>query len=380
MPAVRTRRSARAAVAAVTGAIAVGLLAAAPAEADERHRVEPGDTVWSLAQRYGSSVDGIIAANGLNSRATIVIGRTLTIPTDRAAASSPSASASAPAAATYVVVPGDTVWSIARRHGVTVSSVVQANGLDSRALIRIGQRLTLPGATATSSSSSSRPAAASSSPATVTVAAGDTLSAIALRHGTSVAAIAKANGLTNVNLIRIGQRLIVPTSSTAAPTGLVGDTFLGRTYPADVVASANRHKAELLARDVPSRSAMRSLVASTASAYGVDPALAQAVAYQESGFDMRAVSPADAIGVMQVIPSSGEWASQMAGRRLDLLDPRDNVLAGVLILRSHARSFSDRDDVIGAYYQGAAAVRRHGLYDGTVTYVRSVTALISRFR
>ncbi len=130
---------------------------------------------------------------------------------------------------------------------------------------------------------------------------------------------------------------------------------------------------------VPSRDQMRQLVIATAQALGVDPALAQAVAYQESGFNMRAVSSADAVGVMQVIPASGEWASQLAGRPLDLLDPQDNVTAGVIILRTHLRELATRDEAIGAYYQGAAAVRRHGLYPGTVTYVASVNALIPRF-
>ncbi len=325
----------------------------------------------ALAATYGSTIPAIVAANDLDSRATIVIGRTLVVPT------SDAGPARAPAATTHVVGPGDTVWALAARHGVTVDAIIAANDLGAGALIRIGQRLTLPGAAKTSSAPADTAATtASAASSRVTVQAGDTLSGLAARHGTTVTALARANARGDANLIRIGQVLTVP----GAPTGLVGDTFLGRTYADDVVASANRHKAALLSRDVPSRSTMQQLVRSTAQAYGVDPALAQAVAYQESGFDMRAVSPADAVGVMQVIPASGEWASQMAGRRLDLLDPEDNVLAGVLILRSHTRGFAERSDAIGAYYQGAAAVRRHGLYPGTDTYVASVTALISRFR
>ncbi|MDN4482148.1 LysM peptidoglycan-binding domain-containing protein [Demequina lignilytica] len=381
MRAQQRRPSGRAATSAAVGALMFALLAAAPAAADERHRVEPGDTVWSLAQRYGSSVSAIVRANGLDGRATIVIGRSLTIPTGTGAAST-QAQPSATRVATHVVVAGDTVWSLAHRHGIGVDAIIAANDLGSRALIRVGQTLVLPGVEASSATpaatASTGSSPASSTARTVTVAPGDTLSAIAARNSTTVAALARVNGLTNVNLIRIGQRLTLP-GGTGTPTGLVGDTFLGRTYPTDVVASANRHKAALLAREVPSRAAMQRLVVATANAYGVDPALAQAVAYQESGFNMRAVSPADAVGVMQVIPASGEWASTMAGRRLDLLDPEDNVLAGVLILRSHTRSFADRAKVIGAYYQGAAAVRKHGLYPGTVDYVRSVTALMTRF-
>src|SRR5665254_9234 len=77
--------------------------------------------------------------------------------------------------------------------------------------------------------------------------------------------------------------------------------------------AANQNKATLVAAGVPSTSDMRALVAATARDMGLDPALAQAVAYQESGFNHTSVSPANAIGTMQVIPSSGEWASEMVG-------------------------------------------------------------------
>ncbi len=360
-------RAARAGL-GMTMAVAMAVVAATPAAADDRHRVEPGDTVSALAHRYGSTVQAIVDANGLDSRATIYVGTTLVIPGD-APAPSPAPAASR----THTVAAGDTVWALARRYDTTVQAIVDANSLGGSAIIRIGERLTIPGRAAAAPAPSSADA---SSGSTYTVRAGDTLSAIAARHATTVAVLAAANGLDNPSYIRVGQRLTIPGS---APTGLVGDTFLGRTYPSDVVAAANRNKAALLATEVPSRDRMRSLVVSTARRLGVDPALAQAVAYQESGFDMRAVSPANAIGVMQVIPSSGEWASDMAGRPLDLLDPEDNVLAGVLILRSLTRTFDRLDHAIGGYYQGAAAVRRYGLYPGTETYVASVRSLMGRF-
>lgn len=368
-----TRTAARAAVGAVA-AMLIAVTAATPAAADDRHRVAPGDTVSGLAARYGSSVRAIVDANGLDSRATIYVGRTILIPTPGEAAPVRETAV----ARTHTVAPGETVWALARRFDTTVRAIVDANGLGSSALIRIGQRLRIPGAGATATSAPAS-TTASSTPTTTayTVRAGDTLSAIAVRHDTTVAALASANSLANPSYIRVGQRLAVPGGE--APTGLVGDTFLGRTYPTDVVAAANRNKATLLATSVPSRSEMQALVVSTARRHGVDPALAQAIAYQESGFNMRAVSPANAIGAMQVIPASGEWASGMAGRSLDLLDPEDNVLAGVLILRSLTRTFDRLDHAIGGYYQGAAAVRKHGLYPGTVTYVASVTALMSRF-
>jgi len=119
---------------------------------------------------------------------------------------------------------------------------------------------------------------------------------------------------------------------------------------------------------------------SAARSLGVDPALAQAIAYQESGFNAAVVSPANAIGVMQVIPSSGEWASDMVGRRLDLLEPRDNVVAGVAILRALVSSAPDVRTAIAGYYQGLASVRKNGMFADTRRYVANVQTLMAQFR
>ncbi len=270
----------------------------------------------------------------------------------------------------YVVKPGDTVWDLAQRHGVSVDDIASANALADPSFIRIGARLIIPAPVAPETSPPTTAAATS----THTVKTGDTLWDLAQRYGTSVDALAALNSIANPALIRIGQIIVVP----GQPTGLVGDTFLGRTYPADVVASANTNKAALDAMAVPSRDEMQQLVIDTSVAMGVDPALAQAVAYQESGFNQRAVSPANAIGCMQVIPTSGEWASGMVGRDLNLLDAHDNVEAGVAILR-HLLERNDLETAIASYYQGERSVRSRGMNADTVLYVDSVLALVDRF-
>lgn len=392
------RRRAATGTGATLALTAVTVAVAAPAHADTQYTVRPGDTVSHIAQRAGVSVAAISRANALADASRIRAGQVLSIP----GAAAPAAVAPAPRAAastttgtvrtTYTVVKGDTVSHIAARTGSSVAAIVAANHLDGRAFIRIGQVLTIP-------SASGAPAAAvttvSATVATVptvkavnaptsvsryTVAAGDTLSSIASRFGTTVAAVAAANGLDSRGLIRIGQGLDVPGATVATAKPLVGDTFAGRTYPAVVVGAANVNKAALLATGVPSPAQMRALVASTARTLGVDPALALAVAYQESGFDQTSVSPANAIGTMQVIPSSGEWASQMAGRSLNLLNPQDNVTAGVLILRSLVRTAPDLPSAIAGYYQGLASVQKSGMYPDTRRYVANVQTLMTRFR
>lgn len=350
------------------------------------YTVVAGDTVSGIAQRTGSSVSAIVAANGLDSRAFIRVGQVLRIPSPAgtSAAAAPAPSSTGP----YTVVAGDTVWHLAARFGTTVSAIVSANNLGPNALIRVGQSLTIPGtssaptASAASTPSSAAPAAAR----THTVVAGDTVSHLAARYGSSVAAIVGANGLGPTALIRIGQRLTIPGGSggstaaaPAAPTQLVPSTFLGRTYPSAVVAAANANKATLLARSVPSRAEMQSIVRSTAVSMGVDPRLALAIAQQESGFDQRAVSPANAIGTMQVIPSSGQWASDLVGRPLDLLDPYDNATAGVAILRALTRSAPDLPTAIAGYYQGLGSVQRNGMYADTRRYVAGIQSLMTRF-
>ena len=159
----------------------------------------------------------------------------------------------------------------------------------------------------------------------------------------------------------------------------MSNTFLGRTYAPSVVASANANKATLLAMGVPSRADMQTRVAATARAMGVDARLAQAIATQESGFDHTAVSPANAIGTMQVIPTSGEWASQLVGRDLNLLDPDDNVVAGVAILRHLVKTPPDLPPAIAGYYQGAASVKRNGMFSDTRRYVANVQTLMARY-
>ncbi|MCC2317610.1 LysM peptidoglycan-binding domain-containing protein [Cellulomonas chengniuliangii] len=368
-----------AAVAAVSSAGA--------AHADEAYTVRQGDTVSHIATRAGVTVQAIARANSLADASRIRVGQQLVIPSS-ATTSAPTAAAPAPAVAagaTHTVAAGDTVSALAKRHGTTVAAIVSANNLDARALIRIGQTLSIPGsaAPAAASPAASTPtsAPASTGTGTHTVVAGDTVSAIATRYGTTVAAIVSANNLDARALIRIGQTLTVPGQAASAPTTqLVGNTFAGRTYADTVVAAANANKATLLATGVPSKADMQAKVAATAREMGVDPALALAVAFQESGFNHTAVSPANAIGTMQVIPSSGEWAAQLVGRPINLLDPNDNVVAGVAILRSLVKNANDLPTAIAGYYQGASSVKRNGMFADTRRYVANIQTHMERFR
>ncbi len=124
----------------------------------------------------------------------------------RAAVSSPPA-ASSGSTGSYTVRRGDTLYDIARAHGMSVSRLKSLNGLSSN-LIHPGQRLSVSGS---SRSSSSNTAVASSrgSGGSYTVRGGDTLWKISRRHGVSVSALKNANGLSS-DIIQPGQRLSIP--------------------------------------------------------------------------------------------------------------------------------------------------------------------------
>ncbi len=208
----------RHAVALTVGAPALRALpssAAAPAT----YTVVRGDTVSAIAARFGLRTADVLAINGLTWKSVIFPGQVLRL-TGGAPAAPPAASAPSRATGSYVVRGGDTVSAIAERHGVPVQSVLSANGLGWSSVIHPGQQLVIPGravpAAATQPAPAPAPAAASH-----TVRAGDTVTAIAQRHGLSVNAVLAANGLTSSSIIYPGQTLTIPAAAGAADaTGL----------------------------------------------------------------------------------------------------------------------------------------------------------------
>ena len=302
-------------------------------------------------------------------------------------------SAGAPGWTTYTIQRGDTVSEIAKRHGTTTRALVEANDLAGGGhRILAGRTMQVPG----SGSGAVSGAASGAAPAVAavhTVAAGENLTVIARRHGSTVRKIMEANGLTST-VIHPGQRLTLgtvataptataPTTSSGAGTGTSpatsANTFAGRTYPDAVVAAAARNREILASRSLPTREQIRDMITATARQYGVDPSLALAISWQESGWRHDRVSVANAIGAMQVVPSTGRWISGVVGRDLDLLDPQDNITAGVALLQVLTRQ-ADEADAIAGYYQGLASVRRNGMWTDTRQYVDNVLALRPRFR
>jgi soluble lytic murein transglycosylase-like protein len=116
-----------------------------------------------------------------------------------------------------------------------------------------------------------------------------------------------------------------------------------------------------------------------ATLYQIPEALVRAVIKCESDFDPRAVSPAGAIGLMQMIP---ETAMRMQVR--DPYDPRENIFGGTRYLRVLANTFNgDLELTIAAYNAGPGAVSKYGgipPYEETQNYVVNVVTYYRRFR
>jgi LysM repeat protein len=106
----------------------------------------------------------------------------------------------------YKVVSGDTLGSIATKFGVTVARIQAANALGTSTVIKIGQVLKIPTSATTSPAVTTSPVVK-----TYTVKSGDTLWGIASKLGVSATALAELNGITNANLLRVGQVLKVPS-------------------------------------------------------------------------------------------------------------------------------------------------------------------------
>jgi N-acetylmuramoyl-L-alanine amidase len=325
-----------------------------PADAaDKVIVVRAGDTLSEIALEQGVSVAQLVALNGIMDPSLIYVGQRLLV---RAAA--------APALLAPVVhrvAAGENLTVIARRYGTTIAAIVAANSIRNPSLLRVGQSLTIPGAKGSSPASS----AVAAPPMLVhMVVAGENLTVIARRYGTTIAAIVAANSINNPSYLRVGQQLAIPGSGAAAPRA-VGGAYLSRA----------------MAAAVASRREVGDLLMAEARAAGVDPTFVLAVAWQESGWRQAAVSSAGATGVMQLMPATADWvASSILGESVNIHDTRWNIHAGVRLLRHYLdRYHGDRSRALAAYYQGELAADVHGIYPMTRPYIASILALQTLF-
>ncbi len=152
------------------------------------YTVRRGDTLYSIATRFGTTVEELRRLNGLTDT-TIYVGQKLKVP----GAAQPGEGGTT----VYIVRPGDTLSSIAYRFGVDVRELARINHITDPSTIYVGQKLIIP-------------VSAKSTAKLYTVRPGDTLSQIAERFGVSLQALMEANGITDPDAIYVGQVLRIP--------------------------------------------------------------------------------------------------------------------------------------------------------------------------
>ena len=178
-------------------AVSSALLLALPlAAAQETYTVQPGDTLTAVAGRYGTTVEAILAANMLTGT-DLLAGATLIIPEG----------------SSYTVVPGDTLSAIAEETGVPVEELMALNDLSDTTLV-IGQKLLLGGPAPTTTQAAV--------PLTVTVEPGDSLWSLSQRYGIPAGALSSANGLRSDEMLNVGETLSIPSIQAGVPGDLGG--------------------------------------------------------------------------------------------------------------------------------------------------------------
>jgi len=178
-----------------------------------QYTVQEGDTLLSISLRYDVSLSRIMSLNNLRDEHSISIGQELLIPSSIASTGQPSAQRGAadPALSrqvgTHTVRPGETLASIADQYGVTVPELIafNSNTITNPHVVRVDTVLLIPGLSAADVSILNQ--------TLYTVQEGDTLLGIAQQFGVTVDALMAANNISNADLLRIGDQLIIPQST-----------------------------------------------------------------------------------------------------------------------------------------------------------------------
>ena len=323
-------------------------------------------------------------------------------------------------AGTRVVERGETLSGVARSVGVALDDLARANGITDVHRVRAGQRLVVPGPAGPAAAAP----AAVAPPATVEVARGQTLSAIARSLGVRVDELARANGIADAHRVRAGRRLVVPASAPAAPAAVVAPVAgpapapraveVGRGQTLSAVARSVGVTVEELARangirnvhrvragqrlvvpagaasapnvpDVlralPDRLVLLPLFDAAARDFGIPADLFKAMTWQESGWRNDRVSSASALGIGQLMPATIAFVNGVLLKaQLDPNRPEDNIRmsARFLAYLLHQNA-GDVPRALASYYQGLASVRSRGPLPQTARYVANVLALRERF-
>jgi LysM repeat protein len=271
-------------------------------------------------------------------------------------------------AATVTVAPGETLTQIARSYGTTVPALASVNGLSNANSVEAGTVLRVP-----SSASSSAPStpSAPASPSTVVVAPGQSLWSIAHHYGTTVAALASANGIADTAHLLIGAKLSIPSAMTSAsvPAAVSGSAGPGSsTLPPALLAQ-------------PQLLALFPTFRRWSSYFGVPAPLLEGMCWWESGWQSGVVSPTGAVGIGQLEPITvSTLSSELGNLSLNPGRASDNIeMAAAYLQQLLVENGGNQSLALADYYQGRASVTQSGMLPSTQQYVHGVLGAAALF-
>lgn len=259
-------------IAGTVGAAGLFLASTANASASTTVKVTKNDTVWGLAKKYNVSIDSIESTNHINTNSHLILqNQSLTIPDKSSITTKTSTDSSNTSSVT--VNSGDSLWTIAQKYGTTVANLQKLNGFsDSETLITVGQNLKVSGTATTTATQTTKTATTtpqvtvSANHVTYTVKSGDSLYTIAQEYGVSVDSLRSSNNLNSVLLP--GQTLTIndptKTPATTATTSTATDTSSSATTTnTQAASSSTSSQAAVASSSTQATAASSSSVATT---------------------------------------------------------------------------------------------------------------------
>lgn len=162
-------------------------------------------------------------------------------------------------------------------------------------------------------------------------------------------------------------------SRLAVAIAAAGSITLAVTMqPVDAARRSSSHLSPAQARAILIRAAHH---------HNLNPNFVLAVSYWESGWHQSVVSRTGAVGLMQIEPYTAAWAGPaLLHRHANISNPVDNAELGAALLRSYLSQLHDPKLTLAAYYQGMLAVRKHGIYASSRSYVNGIWSLRNQFQ